>query len=102
MTPYGLYVVILAAVIGGFNFWLSCVRPLTYRLSHGSWEGYHFVSGLPIVGTAIVMAGVLLSFGHVATALLGLLVLLMDTAGLPWFLAATWRDRELWDEAPLR
>jgi hypothetical protein len=52
LTPYGLYVVLLAAVIGVFNFCLSFVRPLLYRLVHGSWEDYHFVSGLPILGDA--------------------------------------------------
>jgi hypothetical protein len=49
MAPYGLYVVLFAAVIGGFNFWLSLVRPLTYRHGHGSLKGYHFFSGLPIM-----------------------------------------------------
>jgi hypothetical protein len=102
LTPYGLYIVLLSSAVGVFNFCLSWVRPLLYRLLHGSWEGYHFVSGVPIVGTLIVVVGVLLSFGHVVTASLGLLVLLIDTGGLPWFLAATWRDSSLWDEAPLR
>src|SRR5271156_6312205 len=67
LTPYGAYVVLLAAVIGVFNFCLSWVRPLLYRLVHGSREGYHFVSGIPIFGTLIVAVGVLLSFGPVAT-----------------------------------
>ncbi len=102
LTPYGLFIVLFAAVVGVFNFSLSWVRPLLYRLLHGSLEGYHFVSGIPFVGTPIVVIGVLLSFGDVVTASLGLLVLLMDTGGLPWFLAATWRDSSLWDEAPLR
>ena len=101
-TPYGLYVVLLAAVVGVFNFWLSWVRPLIYRLIHGSREGYHFVSGVLALGTLLVAVGVVISFGHVVTASLALLVLLLDTGGLPWFLAMTWRDSGLWDEAPFR
>ncbi|HXY35226.1 MAG TPA: hypothetical protein VEI07_13430 [Planctomycetaceae bacterium] len=101
LTSYGLYVVLLAAVVGVFNFWLS-MRPLLYRLKHGSSEGYHHTSGIIIVATLAVVIGVLLSFGHIVTASLGLLVLLIDTGGLPWFLAVTWRDSRLWDEVPLR
>jgi hypothetical protein len=100
-TWYGLYVVLLAGVVGVFNFCLS-MRPLLYRFKHGSWEGYHHVSGIIFVATPVVVVGVLLSFGHIVTASLGLLVFLVDTGGLPWFLAATWRDSSLWDEASLR
>jgi hypothetical protein len=48
LTSYGLYVVLFAGAIGAFNFFLSWVRPLLYRLFHASWEGYHFVSGIPM------------------------------------------------------
>ena len=102
MSPYGLYVVLLAAVIAGFNFWMSWLSQLAYRLIHGSLEGDHFVEGVPLIGTPIVPVGLLLSFGHIAAASLGLLALVMDTHTFPWFVVVTWRDRCFWDEAPLR
>jgi hypothetical protein len=94
---YGLYIVLFAAVIGAFNFTFSFVRPLLYRLIHGSREGYQHISGFPGVGTLIVVVGVLLSFGDIITASVGLLVLLIDTGGLPWFIAVTWKYSSSWD-----
>jgi hypothetical protein len=96
-VTYGLYIVLFSAVIGAFNFNFSFVRPFLYRLMHGSREGYHHISGIPGVGTLIVVVGVLLSFGDIVTASVGLLVLLIDTGGLPWFIAATWKYSSSWD-----
>jgi hypothetical protein len=60
-------------------------------------EGYQFVSGAPLVGTLFVVAAGLLGFGNLPTAVVGLLALVLDTGGLPWFLAMTWHDRSFWD-----
>jgi hypothetical protein len=93
----GLSLVLVGALLAVLNFHLSFTRPLLYRLRHGSSEGYRFVSGIPLVGTFFVMAAVLVSFGEVVTALVGLGVLLADTGSPLWFLLMTWNDSSLWD-----
>jgi hypothetical protein len=93
----GFYVVLTGPLIAGFNFFPSFVRPLWYRYAHGSYDGYRHVSGFPIVGSLVVLIGVLLWFGDVLSASVGLIALVFDTGGPQWFLVATWRDASLWD-----
>jgi hypothetical protein len=93
----GFYVVLTGSLIAGFNFYLSFLRPLQYRFTHGSYDGYRHVSGAPMVGSLVVLVGVLLWFGDVLSASVGLIGLLFDTGGPQWFLVATWRDASLWD-----
>ncbi len=87
----------VAAVIGVLNLYLSFVRPWNYRRRHGTDFGYRFVSGVPVLGTLLLAPVVLLSLGTPYLAACGLLVSMIDTGGLPWFLIMTWRDRSLWD-----
>jgi hypothetical protein len=94
----------LGVALGGFlfavvNAHLSFLRPWLYRRRHGSLSGFRFVSGVPLFGTLCVCASNAIGFGEVITAALGLVTLALDTGGLPWFLACTWRDRGLWDAA---
>jgi hypothetical protein len=56
------------------------------------------VSGLPLVGTLLVVLGGIAGFGDWRVGVIGLVVLALDTGGSPWFLVATWRDSGLWDE----
>jgi hypothetical protein len=42
-------------------------------------EHYRFVSGIPGVGTILVLVGGVIGFGSMPTALLGLVVMLVDT-----------------------
>lgn len=88
-----------AAGIGLLNFHLSFVRPWMFKRRHGSFENYQFVSGLPAIGTVVVVLTVIASFGVRLVAFAGLAILAIDTGGLPWFLLSTWRDRGLWDGA---
>jgi len=64
----------------------------------GSLDAYKFVSGIPIIGTVVVVVGTLLGFGTLLCTTLGLLAVALDTGGSVWFLVATWRDASLWDE----
>jgi hypothetical protein len=98
VSSVGLGLVLFAGLIAALNLHLSSLRPLLYRWRHGSMDHYRNVSGLPAVGTFGVLAGALLGFGNVATALAGLAVFLADTGGSFWFLVATWQDTSLWDE----
>jgi hypothetical protein len=93
----GLALVLFAALFAALNLHLSFTHPLLYRWTHGSMAGYRFVSGIPLVGAFFVVAGVLVWFGDVVTASVGLGVLLVDTGGPVWFLVMTWKDASFWD-----
>jgi hypothetical protein len=88
---------LLAVLIGALNFFLSLIRPLLYRLRHRSMDRYRFVSGLPGIGTLLVLVGVVIGFGGCFTALSGMFAMVIDTGGSLWFVWATWRDSSLWD-----
>jgi hypothetical protein len=87
---------IAAAVVAGFNFFASFIRPKLFLLWRGSMDRYRHVSVLPFVGTALVIIGALASFSDIGSALVGLTAFAVDTGGSAWFLVATWRDRGLW------
>ncbi len=97
--PIGLAVMLVAIVIAALNFYLSSVRGLLYRRAKGSLDNYTHVSGLPMIGTLVVVAGAVLAFGSALCAGLGLLAIGLDTGGSVWFLIATWKDTSLWDRA---
>jgi hypothetical protein len=59
--------------------------------------GYRHTSGLPLVGTGLVVIGGLVGLGDWVAAVLGLIALAIDTGGSVWFLVATWRDASFWD-----
>lgn len=88
---------LLALVVAGGNLALS-LRSRVYERRNGSLAGYRHVSGVPMIGTLLVVLGMLIGFGSVAPAVLGLVAVGADTGGSGWFLIATWRDTSLWDE----
>jgi len=88
-----------ALLFACLNFYLSFIRPWWLRRRHGSLDGIRHVSGLPIIGTILVLLGGVLGFGAMGTALLGLVAVTLDTGGAPWFLIATWRDSSFWDSS---
>ena len=83
----------LAVLAGASNFYLSLIRPALFQHK----TDYRFVSGIPIIGTFLVVAGGLIGFGGVIQATIGIVALFLDTGGSVWFLIATWRDAGLWD-----
>ena len=93
----GLVGVSLALLVAGLNAYLAAVRPLLYRRARGSMEGFKNVSGLPLVGSLLALVGGLLGGGSVTYVALGVVALLLDTGGLPWFIVWTWRDASFWD-----
>src|SRR5262245_3525559 len=93
----GLGLTVSGLLPGGFNFYLSFIRPWLYAWRHGSTEGLSHVSGIPALGTFLVVAGGVIGFCDWRAAAVGLVALALDTGGLPWFLT-TWRDRSFWDE----
>lgn len=95
----GLTLMIFALTIGALNFYLSFVRGLLHHRATGAPDRYRHVSGLPMVGTLLVVAGGLIGFGSAICAALGLLAVGIDTGGSVWFLLATWKDAPLWDQS---
>lgn len=93
----GLGLALAGFVIGLLNAYLSFARPQLYLWRHRSLDGYRHVSGVPAIGTLFVTMSGVGGFGELPTATIGLIALSLDTGGLPWFLIATWRDRQLWD-----
>ncbi len=93
----GLGWTLAALMLGLFNSYLSFVWPHVFRWRHGSLEQYRHVSGVPGLGTILVVVGGLLGFGSVVTASVGLAAILLDTGGSFWFLLTTWKDSSFWD-----
>jgi hypothetical protein len=79
------------------NFYLSVVRPAVFYRFRGSNARCRDVSGIPIVGTLLVVMGTVSGFGGVVSAVVGISVMLLDTGGSCWFLLATWKDASFWD-----
>ncbi|MGO8764840.1 MAG: hypothetical protein ACLQSR_06855 [Limisphaerales bacterium] len=89
---------IAAAIIALINMFYSFVRPfILLRILRVPNKEYKRVSGLPVIGSILVILGTLFSFGSIGTAILFLIIFLIDTGGSMWFLIATWKDSGLWD-----
>jgi len=83
----------IATFIAAINFHFSFVRPFLYRRSHGSMDGYRFVSSFPVVGTLFAVIAVIVGFGAVGTASVCLAATAFDTGGGHWYVYSTWRQR---------
>lgn len=92
---YGLLAVAGAALLGGLNAYLSWVRFPLYCWRHGSREGYRFVSGIPILGSVSGTLGTAAGWGDWRAAVLALVAAVIDPGGLPWFLIAMIRMRQI-------
>jgi hypothetical protein len=97
LSPLGISLMVFGLLVGGVNLYLGAFRRPLYRWRHGTMQGCRNVSGFPCVGTVAVVLGGVVGFGDWRTAALGLVILAVDLAGLPWFLVATWRDTSFWD-----
>lgn len=87
-----------ATLLGLWNLDLGYVRPWRYRRRHGSpTTGYRLVSGLPLVGTLLLVAGCVTAFGSPLVGCCGLLAALVDPDGLTWIPVHTWEGGSLWD-----
>ena len=91
----------VAVGLSGLNFYLSFLRPSIWLRRRGTMEGFHRITGLPLIGTIFVMIGCIFGFGSMYIALIGLIAVCLDTGGLPWFLICTWKDSTLWDKMKL-
>ncbi len=94
----GMVLIGLALFVTACNLYFSFIRPLLFQ----NRPNYHWVSGIPVIGSLLIVAGVLVGFGGVLPATLGIVAFLLDTGGALWFLIATWHDASLWDVPPKR
>jgi hypothetical protein len=93
----GLVLVVLAGLTAVFNLWLALIRPWLHWWRHGSRAGLRPVSGLPVLGTLLLVCGCLTAFGSPVVGGLALFAALIDPDGLPWVPVHTWHDASLWD-----
>jgi hypothetical protein len=94
----GVVFVSAALFVAALNLHLNVVRPWLYQRAHGSMEGFKNVSHLPLFGLLLVLLGGFFGRGSLPCAVLGVVALILDTGGIPWFVVATWRDSSFWDE----
>ncbi len=82
----------VSLIVGGFscalNFYLSFLRYPLHKLRRGSDVEYRWASGIPVVGSVLVLMS--LASLHLETWLLytALTLMLVDTGGIHWFLGA--------------
>ncbi|CAN5394180.1 hypothetical protein BH09MYX1_BH09MYX1_60280 [soil metagenome] len=65
----------------------------------GGLRGYRHVSGVPGIGSLLVVLGTVVGYGSVVCSIVGLIAVLADTGGSLWFLIATWHDGSMWDRS---
>jgi hypothetical protein len=87
----GVIVFIIGALASVLNFYLSWLRFPVHRLRGGTKENFQWISGLPFIGSLTIL-GVLLLPPSTLVSASCLLLVGVDTGGLPWFVASTWRD----------
>ena len=96
-TVPGLVFVFLGALVAVGNGHIA-LRPYFYRKRHGSLEGFRGASIGPFIGTFFALFGCYLAFGHRPTAVISLLVIMLDVGGLPQLLIWSWRESSFWGE----
>ena len=68
------------------NLYLSFLRYPIHRLRGGTRENYKHVSGLPLFGSLFVALSLLKFYSHPILLAIAVILILIDTAGLHWFL----------------
>jgi dipeptide/tripeptide permease len=96
----GMWLAAVALAFAMLNFSLSFLRPLW--LAFRRRENARNISGFPILGTIFAVWATLFGYGALATGIVALAALVLDTGGIVWFLLLTWRDEGLWDGAARR
>ena len=52
---------------------------------------------IPLIGTVLICIGLVVGFGAIGTAVMGIAAFALDTGNTVWFVICTWKDRGLWD-----
>jgi hypothetical protein len=96
---YGYCFLGLGGLISCVNFYLSFLRYPLHRLLGGKKEDYRWISGFPLFGT-LTIVGLPFLPRSIWLSFLALVFLLIDTAGIPWFIIAVWKDDSFWRGDP--
>jgi hypothetical protein len=78
----GLVCLSLAILVACLNFYFSFIHPLYFLLRKQKCK---FVSGLPGIGTILLVVAILLLPKTMSLGGLALLLIVVDTGGFPWF-----------------
>ncbi len=68
------------------NFYLSFLRYPFHRLRGLPRESYRFVSGIPLIGSALVALAMCKLYAFPSVRFVGLILIAIDTGGIHWFL----------------
>ena len=90
---YGIF--ILGAVVSIVNMYTSLLRYPVHRVLGGSRDSYKHVSGVPIVG-GLVLIGAWLLPQSLWLSLATVLLMLLDTGSVSWFVVMIWSDPSFW------
>jgi hypothetical protein len=98
----GIVFFILAGLITIANIHFSFLRPWLYYRKRKSMEKYQYESGIPMIGSILIILGIIVSFQNLLFAIIGLVTSVLDTGGLVWLLIMTWKDQSFWDEKGMK
>jgi len=70
------------------NFYLVFIRFQIHQLKGGSKDDYQWVSGWPIIGSALVAVSLFEFWGQSWIGYLALILILIDLGGLHWFIGS--------------
>ena len=93
---------LLGAFIALLNAFLHFIRPLFLKLRGILPEEQHYVSGIPLLASFLLMLSTTAFHPALWPCFAVSVLLLLDTGGPLWFLICTWKDDSVWrkDEAP--
>lgn len=94
MTTPGAIIFAIGALITLFNFYLSYLRYPVHIAAGGTRETYRWVSGVPLLGSFLLWLSVPL-LPSVIFKVVAILLSLLDTGGIHWFLGTMWWTGQL-------
>lgn len=89
LTLFSVAIVLcgIGCLVTALDFYLSFLRYPLHRLSGGTRENYRWVSGLPLFGSMFLWLGAAFLTEQPPLLWSALIVSLLDTGGLHWFIA---------------
>jgi hypothetical protein len=97
LVALGYVLFSLGALIAVSNFYLSFLRVPILRLRGRALSDIRHVSVIPVFGMLIVL-GLALAPANRPLSIIALLLTLLDTGNILWFLLAVWNDHTFWAE----
>jgi len=92
----GYTLFILGGLVSVLNFYLSFLRYPIHAFFKGDMEEYQHASGLPLVGGLSYLSLFFIE-QSMLISISALVLLLIDTGGVPWFILSVWKDNSFWN-----